>query len=455
MLLDVLLAFGLILATLSQLRPDGLPVGPGEICLGFWIFLMLWREVHRLGPPLTPPLAKLLTFWLVFAIAQSLGTMTAYVIGDRHDSHLFMHDVLAYPLLAAVSCLSVVEPGAGLRLRRVAWLVVAFGTVILGLQVAQIWMDIDTPGITLWYWERFRGWSANPNQLAMLCAALGLLSLYLADTATGFGKKVAALACAVLPVYVGRLSMSDTFAIILVGSIPLFAALKVWSWFSSERRRLTIRAAFAWLVILTVPVTVVAGGIFLPSIKAGVEDLARDMAKGNEADSAQTAAIRFHSWREALRRGFDSGMLGLGPGPHIDIPFTLIEGRMNPSADPKDIDHPKVNGTPNFEAHNTLLDLFTQCGLIGVLSVVWLAGISMLGTIRAKLDGLTTTLCGVGVFSIFHLIVRHPIFWFIMSLSLVAADAARRRSNRGIWMDRDERCARTSNTRNRTMSVAR
>jgi hypothetical protein len=152
------------------------------------------------------------------------------------------------------------------------------------------------------------------------------------------------------------------------------------------------------------------------------------MAKGNEADSEQTAAIRFHAWRDALRRGVDSGMLGLGPGPHLDIPFVLIEGRMGPSDDPKDIEHPDISGIPNFEAHNTLLDLFTQCGLIGVLSVVWLFGISLLGTIRAKLDGLTTMLCGVAVFSIFHLIVRHPIFWFMVSLSLVAADTVRRRS---------------------------
>ena len=428
MLLDALLACGLVVSTASQLRPAGLPVGPGEICLGLWVLLMLWREVHRLGPPLSPPLTKLLIFWLVFTIAQSLGTMAAYVIGDRHDSHLFMHDVMAYPLLVAVSCLSVIEPGAESRLRRVAWLLVVLGTVVLALQVAQIWMDIDMLGTTPWYWERFRGWSANPNQLAMLCAALGLVSLHLGETATRFDKKVAALACAVLPVYVGRLTMSDTFAIVLVGSILLFAALKVWTWCSSDQRMLTMRAAFAWLVILTVPVTAVAGGILFPSIKAGVEDLARDMAKGDEADSEQTAAIRFHSWREALRRGFDSGMLGLGPGPHIDIPFILIEGRLGRTADPRDIEHPTVNGTPNFEAHNTLLDLFTQCGLIGVLSVVWLAGISLLGTIRARLDGLTTMLCGVAVFSIFHLIVRHPIFWFMMSLSLVAADAARRRS---------------------------
>jgi hypothetical protein len=52
----------------------------------------------------------------------------------------------------------------------------------------------------------------------------------------------------------------------------------------------------------------------------------------------------------------------------------------------------------------------------------------MLGTFRAKLDGLTTVLCGLAVFSIFHLIVRHPILWFAVGLSLVGADAARRKT---------------------------
>jgi hypothetical protein len=432
MLLDVLLAFGIIVSSASQLRPEGVPIGPGEICLAFWVLVMVCRELHRFGPPLTPPLTKLLIFWLMFTIAQSLGTMTAYVIGERYDFHLFMHDVVAYPLLASVSCLSMVEPGAGPRLRRVAWLLVIFGTIGLALQLSEIWLDVELLGIKPWYWDRFRGWSANPNQLALLCAALGLLALYLAETASRFGGKVAALACAILPVYVGRLSKSDTFAILLVGSIPLFAALKVRTWCSSDHGVMTVRAAFAWLVILAVPATAVAGGVLLPSIKAGVEDLAKDMAKGNEAASEQTAAIRFRSWNEALRRGFDSGMMGLGPGPHIEIPFSIIEGRLNPSADPKDIEHPAVNGTANFEAHDTLLDLFTQCGLIGVLSFLWLGAVAVQGTFRARLDGLTTMLCGLAVFSMFHLIVRHPIFWFAVSLSLVAADAARRKSVAGV-----------------------
>src|ERR1700731_1539011 len=108
MIEDALLALGLLLSTASQLRPAGAAIGPGEICLVAWLFVMLFREAGRLGPPLTPALSQLLIFWLLFAFALSVGTLAGYVIGDIHDPNLFFHDVMAYPLLAAVGCFSVV-----------------------------------------------------------------------------------------------------------------------------------------------------------------------------------------------------------------------------------------------------------------------------------------------------------------------------------------------------------
>ena len=36
---DLLLVFGLLLSTASQLRPLGAPIGPGELCLVIWIAL--------------------------------------------------------------------------------------------------------------------------------------------------------------------------------------------------------------------------------------------------------------------------------------------------------------------------------------------------------------------------------------------------------------------------------
>jgi O-antigen ligase len=77
----------------------------------------------------------------------------------------------------------------------------------------------------------------------------------------------------------------------------------------------------------------------------------------------------------------------------------------------------------NFEAHNTLLDIFTQGGLLAVLSLVWLVGATLLLTFRARLDGLTTLLCGLTIFNIFHLFLRHPIFWLAIAMCLVAVES--------------------------------
>ncbi len=418
---DLLLVFGLLLSTASQLRPLGAPIGPGELCLVIWIALMLGRETISRGPQFTPALSRLVLFWLLFAVAQSIGTLAGFATGDAHDSYLFMHDVMAYPLLAAISTLSVVGPGAGPRLHRVAWFLVTLGSATLALQVVQAWEWVSFGSIDPWYWERMRGWSDNPNQLAFLCAMLGLLSLHLADVAASASARIAAIAAAVLPVYVGRLTKSDTFGLVLLAAGPIFIALKLRTWLLSQRPMLTVRSASAWIAILALPLLLVSAAPFGYSLAVEAQELVKEMAKGNQQDTEQTAQLRFLAWWQAIDRGLDSGMLGLGPGPHLPIPDLLLAGRQDPTGEPKYIEHPEVNGTLNFEAHNTLLDIFTQGGLMAVLSLVWLIAATFLLTYRTRLDGLTTLLCGLTIFSIFHLIVRHPIFWFAIAICLVAA----------------------------------
>jgi hypothetical protein len=425
--LDVLLTLGLLLSTASQLRPDNAPVGPGEICLAVWVLLMLFREVGRLGPALTAPLSKLLIFWLVFAVAQCIGTMTGFAIGDRHDSGLFMHDVLAYPLLAAVSCLSMVEPGASSRLQRVAWLLAALGAAWLALQVAFGWGWVDLGDFDTWEWERFRGLSDNANQLALFCAMLGLLSLYLAEVARGLGERIAAVTCMIVAIVVGRLTMSDAFLLVLVAAAPIFVALKLWRWLMSLDRQMPLRSASAWILVLALPLVTAYVVPLGASSATELEDFIKGMTKGGGGrDTEETASLRIHLWNGAMRRGIEAGMLGLGPGPHLEIPSSIVAGRRDSTNDPKHVEHPEFGFVPNFEAHNTALDLFIQGGLIAVLSLGWLVATAAVATHRAELDGLTTLLCGLAMFSIFHLIVRHPIFWFAISLCLVAAADPRR-----------------------------
>ena len=359
---EMLLALGLLLCAASQLRPHGSPIGPGECCLLIWLMLMAGREAARLGSPITPALSRLLIFWALFAIALSIGTITAFAINDSHDPGLFLHDAMAYPLLAAVSCFSVVGSDAGPCLRRAAWLVVALGSGFLALQLADAWGLVGAPHSDPWYWNRFRGWSANPAQLALLCAVLGLLTLHLAENATRPGERIAAIACAILPIYVGRLTQTDAFTLVLLAAGPIFVAIKLRAWMLAAERSMRFRSAVAWLAVLALPLILAAAVPLAPTIAAQTGVLAKAMSK-DSSKTTEEAELRLHLWSEAWSRGVESGMLGLGPGPHLRIPASIVEGRMTAARLPKEVDHPSENGTPDYEAHNTMLDLFTQGGV--------------------------------------------------------------------------------------------
>lgn len=427
MIADALLALGLILSIASQLRPAGMPIGPGEACLVVWIALMLSGTRKLLHSRLTPALSRMLVFWGLFSIALCLGTMTAYATGDIHDPDLFIHDAMAYPLLAAVSFLSTVEPRVGCRIHRAAWFLILFSIVFYGVQLASGWDLIAIPQTDPWYWDRFRGLSDNPNQLAIFCAVLTFLPLHFVEYTAGIGGKAVAILCTALSIYVGRLTKSDTFGLVLVTGFALFAALKLRSWLLTPRRRPTFRAAAAGVIVVMLPVIIATGLLFANLIEVEARDLAEDMAKGTSQETAQTANIRFHSWSRAIDRGIESGMLGLGPGPHLEIPPALVAARRD-TIEPKYVEHPHANTAPNFEAHNTFLDLFTQGGLIAVLSFTGLITTTWLLTYLVRLEALTVMLWGIILLCVFHLIIRHPVIWFAIAFALVAANEARGRS---------------------------
>jgi hypothetical protein len=426
MILDALFALGLLLSPASQLRLAGSPVGPGEICLLTWIVLTLGREAARRGPPLTPALSRLLIFWSLFAIAQSLGTLTAYVIGDQHDADWFLHDVMAYHLLAAASCLSVIEPHAGPRLRRVAWFLSALGTPFLALQLANAWGLIDISSVDPWWWDQLRGWSANPHQLAVLCTVLALLPLHLAETATGSGQRIAAVACAILPIYAGLLTKTDSFSVIVVAAGPIFVVLKFRAWLASAEAEISLRSAFSWIVVLALPLLLASAAPFSSSIAVEADGVVKEMSREDYELTQEKTELRLDLWRHAISRGIEAGMLGLGPGPHLEIPPAILAGRYGVANRPKYVVNPEPNVAPNFEAHNALLDLFVQGGLIAVLSFIWVAATGLAMAYRARLAGLVTLLCGLGIYGAATLIIRHPIFWFAIALCMVAGTGTSR-----------------------------
>jgi O-antigen ligase len=181
-------------------------------------------------------------------------------------------------------------------------------------------------------------------------------------------------------------------------------------------------------LVLALPILLVYSVPFRTSITDQVQQFAGGMTRGSARHTQEATNLRLLLWKEAIKRGVESGMFGLGPGPHLDIPDEVLDGRRH-TADRKHVEHPRQSLAPNFEAHNTVLDLFAQGGLIAVLSFVLLMATTVLTTLRLKLDALTTMMLGLAIFSIFHLIVRQPNVWFAVTYAMVTAFARQASSN--------------------------
>lgn len=418
MLRDLFLALGLLMSTASQLRPGTSPVGAGEVLLVAWTLMVVLRQMVPGGPALTPALSVLLRFWGLFALAETIGLVTGLMLDVKTDPQWLLHDVLAYPLVAVVSCLLGLESTS--RIRRVAWLLAITGTVALTVQLMAAAGLVRIGSVEPWYWERFRGWSANPNQLALLCAALTLNAVNLADTAAGPIERLAALPCAILAAVVGHMTGSDTFTFMLGAAGLGFMTLKLGIWLRVPTRQLQPRVALALITVVGVPLLATA---ILPaalSSSAQTGDMAMGLMKNGGKDAHEEADLRFALWEQAIERGLKSGALGLGPGPHLAIPSSLIMARASEAGQPGNIQHPQNNGAPNFEAHNTILDLFVQGGLLADVSFIWLLGTAFASAYRGRFAGLATLLGCLTFFGMTNLIIRQPLFWFAIVSCLVA-----------------------------------
>ncbi|MES2029764.1 MAG: O-antigen ligase family protein [Pseudomonadota bacterium] len=406
MITNALLSFGVVLTTASQLRLPGIPLGVGEICLVLWLVIVSLRAVVTGRICNATALLRIGAFWVCLSFALSVGTCVAY-LSQELDLPSMLHDAFAYLLVAAFTCLIVATMETNVALRQTQWFLIAFWNIALVLQIAAGWSIISLPSVDPWYWDRFRGWAENPNQIALYCAVLTPLSLSLALSAKGFGRIAGSFSC-LLTFIVGRLTKSDTFLVAMVTAVAVFFLLRLRSWLTSPQHRFSLRSVVAVLVIVAAVPLAITLAPYAVATADEFEGLAISLAKdrGGEA-TKRTASLRVQLWEDALRRGLKAGSLGLGPGPHLEKP-NVADNRLLP--------------TP-FEAHSTLFDIFTQGGLLAVIAVCSLFASAFLLAFRAKLDALAALFVALAIFSISHFILRHPIVWFAFALGLILGSA--------------------------------
>jgi hypothetical protein len=350
------------------------------------------------------------------ATSLSIGTINGLAIGERYDPKWFLHDTFAYPLIAAVCCVSVIEPGARARLYRTAWKFLILSGISLTILLLSSTL-LRLPGIDPWFWDRFRGWSQIPNQLAELCLVATLVGLFLADVAADARSRFIAMLFTIPAIWAGRITQTDAYMYAVMLALLVFLGVKLCEWAITPGPR----ASLAVLILFALPVLAVSAVPLMVSTVSG-GDVVTILSKNGGKEAQSEAELRFALWKEALERGIDVGMLGLGPGPHLPIPAAVTAARAEYAItdQPTDAGSPQQGGANNFEAHNTVLDLFIQGGLVAALAYVWLMVCAMMDALRSRSAGLIALICGLNLFASIGLAIRLPLFWLVVALCLVA-----------------------------------
>ena len=257
-LLDALLALGIMLSGASQLRVSGVPLGPGEACLFGWAALRVSRTVLYGREEISAPCRVIMIFWVVFGIAQSIGLIRALCLNVPVDWSLTLHDATAYALVALISIFSLSGAEAGLSLERVTRYLLASSAVSLSLQIVSGLGLLPAPGAGPWYWDRFRGWADNPNQLSLFCAVITAIAVFSFETARTREDRLIALTCAVAAFTAGFLTRGNTMRLSLAIGACLFVATLFRNHAFSHGRRATVRVLCFVLAIAAMPAVLVA-----------------------------------------------------------------------------------------------------------------------------------------------------------------------------------------------------
>lgn len=222
-------------------------------------------------------------------------------------------------------------------------------------------------GFLAWYSIRFTGGAKNPNQLALYCACAGMISI------VAFQRVILQLISVAYFCLFGLLARSDAYHATLVAVMAFFIIKYILP------RRYALQ--------LGLPIGI--GAMTLILVYGGE----LDQFFGTEWRGADEGGARLVLYLNGLKAWLDSPLsffLGNGAGN-----FSGLFGPFGKS-----------------EAHNTPIDLLTIGGLVGVLIFYWYPVRFALQAYSSRRAVLFAFYAGLLVFSLFHFVARHPVWWF-------------------------------------------
>ena len=234
--------------------------------------------------------------------------------------------------------------------------------------LVSILLNFNSFSISLFSNIRFFGFAKNPNQLASLAIVIPFSYLYL------FKEKQLSYFLGIFSsiIFLIILFVIKSDALLYSLALCLFVyALLLFKDFSFNKK----------LIALIISALVLAG-----TLNEGIKFIVENNDAGGQN------GVRYILWLNAYRGFLQSPFFGFGPGSFSGL----------------------IRPFQGHEAHNTFLDFLTNSGLLGFVVFVTFLFKLFLKLFLKKEIQLFLLIISMLVFSIFHNILRHPLFWVLL-----------------------------------------
>lgn len=413
-------AFLMFLSVATTLRFSGAAIGVVEV----FILILATAVACKRRLLVLGINNQFVWFWLCFIVVAVLG----YLTGSEHGAGV-LHTGGAYLYMLVFTFVMVVgfsELGE-LELRNFIRAVVAVPVVLLVIPLLLFlydavrlseWLLINTS----YYPSRLSAWSENPNQLAFLLLPIPIWLAAISQRAQWTAwQTIRCFLSLFLVFFLGFCVRSD--ALLLAWAVSVFLLVVLGGWWQSKfeyRLFLIVFAAFMLAFLLFKGVVDKAGRQYFESglmqgshtagdrILSGEAVMCDQQIKEREnlssrsigrSDSAVGVGLdpnkfdaRMGLWRNAVTVWKLSPLFGHGPGA-----FSYL---MAPNE--------------KQEAHNLLLDLLTQVGVVGVALFMALYLRLLVAAVRVRDSFSVAVLIALMIFSLAHFMLRQPIFMLFL-----------------------------------------
>lgn len=380
-LVSALAGISLAASAATQLRVVG--IGPGEILLAV-VFLSALVQLAWRGTMALDRNARLYTL-VIFncAFVSLLALLAALVQKVYFEDWLRQYFFILFTVLFPFVFYAAFGPQALER----AILVFAISTVLLfGLTYLATIAEMGAVGnVSFMYGgARFRGWSENPNQAALIIGiSVPLLIRHVIERGGSmliFAPLVMLGVLSGLAVYSNALQVAWALGL----GVSIAASKRLGHGFRMVEVSVPMLLTLLFKVVAAG--FVVAGTLWLlNNFQILFEGTAKGMASGQ-------GAARLILWRHAFEAFLQAPLIGHGPGH-----FSGMAGPFMGS-----------------EAHNLLLDWLTSYGLVGVLILFGYLVLVGVGLLRKGSFAVLAVFGVLVLVSTFHFFGRHPAFWFTL-----------------------------------------